>query len=279
MAGTPPPLLVVTDGRSIGDVPVVNLRSITSTSMHNVVYRALGRLSEMVPPQQWCLIGGLMVEVVLAGRGAEMARPTYDGDVIGDVVGHPFALRSLAHALEDQGFVREPTGWDGDFSVRFKSASGALIDVLRPSNTSKLRHVLGVTSGRRTLEASGTDFALSTATLITVVYSPDDPPATLRVPSLIGAIYAKASAAQILGSKDRPLKHLHDVAQLLAVARQNELENHPKAVAKRLRWLQQTIGDTNSPGWDHVVPDRRGDAARRLIAACDSYESISGHNR
>ena len=253
------------------EIPTVMLMSQSATSMQATIYRALGQLGVGLSPEHWCLIGGLMVEVVLASRGVAMTRPTNDGDVIGDVVGNRYALRSLGRALEELGFHHHPSGWKGDPTVRFRNPSGAVIDVLRPANTSKQRNVVGIVGRETTLEAPGTDFALTTATLLNVIYSPSDPPTTMRVPSLLGAMYAKASAAKTLQPKDRPLKHLHDAAQLLAAARQDELEDQSKAVAKRLIWLQQHLADTEASGWDYVALDRRNDAVRRLNAACQTY--------
>ena len=100
---------------------------------HVRVMQALHQLGEIVPTSRWCLIGGLMVEVLLASRDGMMLRPTYDGDIVGDVVADRSALRKLAHALLDLGFDEKPTGWDGDIGVRFRHpVSHVYIDVLMP---------------------------------------------------------------------------------------------------------------------------------------------------
>ncbi|MGZ4769536.1 MAG: hypothetical protein ACXVLX_12865, partial [Ilumatobacteraceae bacterium] len=60
-----------------------------------VVLRSLSGLGRIVATNQWCLIGGLMVEILLLSRGAVMLRPTDDGDIIGDVVADRSVLRKL----------------------------------------------------------------------------------------------------------------------------------------------------------------------------------------
>jgi hypothetical protein len=57
------------------------------------VLSSLHRLGQTVPPTGWCLIGGLMVEILLVSRGVTMLRPTDDGDIVGDVVADRSVLR------------------------------------------------------------------------------------------------------------------------------------------------------------------------------------------
>jgi hypothetical protein len=49
-----------------GDLPASSRR----------VFEALGDLAADVPIDRWCLIGGLMVDVVLRSRGGTPLRPT-----------------------------------------------------------------------------------------------------------------------------------------------------------------------------------------------------------
>ena len=67
----------------------------TLPTKQQAVMRSLSRLAEQVPAMRWCLIGGLMVEVLLRLSGSQMLRPTDDGDIVGDVVTDRSVLRSL----------------------------------------------------------------------------------------------------------------------------------------------------------------------------------------
>jgi len=108
-----------------------------------VVLRSLRGLGQIVATTQWCLIGGLMVEILLISRGALMFRPTDDGDIIGDVVADRSVLRKLARGLIDMGFEELPAGRGGEIGVRFREpTSGAFIDVLAPEASLRLRRVV-----------------------------------------------------------------------------------------------------------------------------------------
>ncbi len=234
------------------------------------VLRSLQRLGQIVPASQWCLIGGLMVEILLTSRDGMMLRPTDDADIIGDVVADQAVLRKLAHGLLDMEFEESPTGWAGDIGVRFQEPeSGVFIDILTPANSSRLRNVIPTRPNKRMLEAPGTDLALQTATEFSVFYEADERPLTIRIPSVLGALYAKASAWHMIKNARDPHKHLQDAAALLTVARLPELCGVPKAVRKRLVWLHGELADPNSIGWQYVAAQSRIDAIVRLSTALE----------
>lgn len=236
-----------------------------------VVLRSLGRLGQVVPTAQWCLIGGLMVEILLISRGAAMVRPTEDGDIIGDVVADRSVLRRLARGLVAMGFEELAAGRAGKIGVRFREPkSGAFIDILAPEASLRLRKVVTAQSDRRSLEAPGTDVAMKTASDMSVRYAGDEPPATIRVPSLLGAIYAKATACRVITNVRDAQKHLQDAAALLSVARLAELRDAPKPIRKQLAWLHGELMNTNSIGWLYVAAQPRADAAARLSTALHS---------
>lgn len=233
-----------------------------------VVLRSLRCLGQVVATTQWCLIGGLMVEILLISRGVLMLRPTDDGDIIGDVVADRTVLRKLAVGLTDMGFEELPAGRAGKIGVRFREpTSGAFIDILAPEASLRLRRVAPAQTEKRALEAPGTDVAIETATEITVTYAVDEPPLTIRVPSVLGAIYAKATAWHVIMNARESQKHLQDAAALLTVARIAELRDVPKAVRKRLLWLHGELVNPNSIGWQYVTAQPRADAIARLSTA------------
>jgi hypothetical protein len=236
-----------------------------------VVLRSLRDLGQIVATTQWCLIGGLMVEILLISRGVQMLRPTDDGDIIGDVVADRSVLRKLGRGLLDMGFVELPAGRAGTIGVRFREpTSGAFIDILAPEASLRLRKVVPTQTDKRALEAPGTDVAIETATEVSVTYAADEPPLTIRVPSVLGAIYAKATAWHVINNAHESQKHLQDAAALLTVARLKELRDVPKPVRKRLMWLHDELINTNSVGWQYVSAQPRADAIARLSTALHS---------
>ena len=88
-----------------------------------VVLRSLRGLGQIVATTHWCLIGGLMVEILLISRGVVMLRPTDDGDIIGDVVADRSVLRKLGRGLIEMGFEELPAGRGGEIGVRFREPS------------------------------------------------------------------------------------------------------------------------------------------------------------
>ena len=232
------------------------------------VLRSLRSLGQIVATTQWCLIGGLMVEILLISRGVLMLRPTDDGDIIGDVVADRSVLRKLGRALIDMGFEELPAGRAGEIGVRFQEpTSGAFIDILAPEASLRLRRVVSTQSDKRALEAPGTDVAIETATEVSVIYAVDEPPLTIRVPSMLGALYAKATAWHVITNARESQKHLQDAAALLTVARLAELRDVPKPVRKRLVWLHGELVNPNSVGWQYVTAQPRAAAIARLSTA------------
>jgi hypothetical protein len=151
------------------------------------VCRTLRAVSERVAIEQWCVIGGMMTEFVLAERGAAPVRATTDGDIVGDVFGNPKVLRSLAQALESIGFELLTSGWEGDIGTRFQNLdSRTFVDLLAPDNSARRRNIT-TAPGLRALEAPGTDVAFSTATPMTIEFAEEER-VTLLVPSLAGAL-------------------------------------------------------------------------------------------
>jgi hypothetical protein len=169
------------------------------------------------------------------------------------------------------GFEELAAGRGGKLGVRFREpASGAFIDILAPEASLRLRKVVPAQRDTRSLEAPGTDVAISTASEVSVVYTLDEPPVTIRVPSVLGAIYAKTTACRVIKNGRDAQKHLQDAAALLTVARLAELRDAPKPIRKQLVWLQGELMHTNSIGWQYVAAQPRADAIARLAAALRS---------
>lgn len=92
---------------------------------------------------------------------------------------------------------------------------------------------------------------------------------TIRIPSVLGALYAKASAWHMIKNARDPNKHLQDAAALLTIARLPELHSGSNAVRRRLVWLHGELTDPNSIGWQYVTAQPRTDAIVRLSTALE----------
>ncbi|MBO0926198.1 hypothetical protein J1G44_17120 [Cellulomonas sp. zg-ZUI199] len=64
-------------------------------------------------PVGWVLVGGQMVHLHCAERGAAPQRPTDDADAAIDVRAHPRALSDFTAALLDRGLEPDGTTWRG----------------------------------------------------------------------------------------------------------------------------------------------------------------------
>ncbi|MEZ5282119.1 MAG: hypothetical protein R2770_16790 [Acidimicrobiales bacterium] len=240
-----------------GDLPATSRR----------VFEALGDLAAEVPIDRWCLIGGLMVEVVLRSRGGTPLRPTDDGDVVGDVHADREILARISEALRRASFELVETGMEGEFGVRHRRYDGTTIDLLAPEN--RTRNVEPPRPGLELLAAPGAEQALLTATPIRIDLA-GERGVVLRVPSLAGALFAKTTAwKELVASPDRS-KHLNDAAMLLAAASLDDLavaDNGPippKALRRRWRWLQEALSDHRAAGWGDVPMEDRAPALQRL---------------
>lgn len=87
------------------------------------------------------------------------------------------------------------------------------------------------------------------------------------MPSVLGALYAKASAWHEIKNALDPHKHLQDAAALLTVSRLPEFGDVSNAVRKRLNWLYAELAEENSIGWEYVAAQPRNDAIARLSTA------------
>ena len=226
----------------------------------------LGRLGEHVPIERWCLVGGLMVELRLRERGRASVRPTTDGDIVGDVRAQPTVLRAISRSLSIIGYEMQRTGWEADIGVRHKRGDN-FIDVLAPANTDNMSADISVGARARPLRAPGSDHALATAAPLAISVD-GGAPVVVRVPTVAGALYAKVSGWKEIGSPDST-KHLVDAAQLLAAATIADLDATtngipPKALQKRLRWLEEALEDERSSGWGSLSTNDRSDALERL---------------
>ncbi len=182
----------------------------TLTPPGRETWLAIGELVRLIGNDEWIVVGGQMVAIHASRFGVTPARPTTDGDLVVDVrVYGRTAMRRVSDALVALRFIVEisPEG-----VTRFTRGS-AKVDLLAPEGVGA--NVVTSPPGHA-VQAPGATQALERAE--TVVALVDGEEVTVRTPSLVGAIVAKAAADSIPATRDERLRHQQDLAFLLSLA-------------------------------------------------------------
>lgn len=190
------------------------------TAAQEAGWHALMELYEDIP-DGWTLVGGQLVHLWCAERGADFARPTDDIDTVLDVRARPQALWDVTAALHGRGFTAITSGENLQHRwVRGK----AIVDVLIPrhlgSRASGRRGVLG----GRTIESPGAQKVLNRTEQVTVRVGSRE--STILRPSLVGAIIGKAAAYTVMLDRNRD-RHLGDLVALARLLRPSDLRGAP----------------------------------------------------
>ena len=182
----------------------------TLTPPGRETWLAIGELVGLIGNDEWMVVGGQMVAIHAAQSGVTPARPTTDGDLVVDVRAYGrAAMRRVADGLMALRFVVEisPEG-----VTRFVRGA-AKVDLLAPEGVGA--EVITSPPGHA-VQAPGTTQALEHAETVVVLI--DGKTITVRTPSLVGAIVAKAAADSIPATRDERLRHQQDLAVLLSLA-------------------------------------------------------------
>jgi hypothetical protein len=181
---------------------------------HHEVLRSFGLLSRAIGPQNWCIVGGMMVLAAArsAGRTDSRGEGTKDGDILVDVVAEPGLLGTATSQLRRLGYEM-PSDDFGLNAARCTFISGrAQLDLLAPDDADALSlevddlRTIAIPGGRRALEGSE---------LTRVYYAEDAFDVEVRLPTLTTAICVKAAASADPRTGTHP-RHAEDVAFLLA---------------------------------------------------------------
>lgn len=208
------------------------------------IYERIAAIARGVSPSAWCVIGGLMTELVLAEAHAESPRTTTDGDVLAHLAVDPAVIDKIETVLIDTLKMR-PRPARADIVSRYcdRDDESLFIDVLVPSRTRS------AAATPRRLAAPGTGDAqfLDTLSLRTVTFSDQHEPFVARYPSLAGAFYAKASAWREINPPPSapPIekeKHLIDAITIAASATVGQLTtDRSRGFKKRLALVRDAV--------------------------------------
>jgi hypothetical protein len=237
----------VTDDDFGGSTPVAVDLTEHLTTAGVAAWEAIDELAGIVPRDRWAVVGGMMVTIHGQRYRREPYRTTGDGDIVVDVrsFGRQ-AMQDVAAALESKGFA---TTMSPENVTRFQRGR-AKIDLLAPDGMGAAP-VLTSPPGRA-LMAPGATQALARTELIEVRWAG----ATIvRVPSLVGAIIAKAAASHEINSleADERRKHQMDLVFLLGIAWTLDTSSMAATMGKndrkRLRSAMDRIGRDERFPW------------------------------
>jgi len=218
------------------------------------LWAAVGDLVQRLP-EQWVLIGGLMVQLHALEHGASQVRPTSDIDVLGQARPRT-ALSAIDAALRDEGF--EPVLPDLDGYARRYDRRGLSVDLLAPDG---IRPPPELGAGRKAIGVPGGSQALARSETVTVTANGRS--FELRRPTLLGAVLIKARSLMV--HRDWETQR-EDLLALLAII------EDPRQMATELRqserrWLriaEQRL-DPGGPSLLDADTRRRADLADRLL--------------
>ena len=210
-------------------------------------------IAERVPAQRWALIGGQMVLLHGLRAGRSGVRVSQDVDLLADLLTASDGLQRCVRAL--LSLQLEPVPDSKGRVYRFRRASDQLVaDVLAPDH-SPPRWPLRTVAAAETIQVPGGHQALQRLMVVTTVKGGRS--ADVPLPDPLGALVLKA-AAWVADSRDRD-RHLGDAAFLASLIADPRAERARLAGSdrKRLRRLDQRLGDPKAPEWlglgDHAA--------------------------
>jgi len=181
-------------------------------------WQAIAELVDVVSDGSWAIVGGQMVAIHAALAGVDPPRVTDDGDVVVDV--RTFGRRAMRKVAESLVAADFTTSASPEGVTRFVRGQ-AKIDLLAPE---------GIGGNATTIppgyavQAPGTSQALGRTAAVTVDWGAGR--ATVRCPSLLGAMVAKAAGSReiVALTADERLKHQRDLVFLLSLAATRPVE-------------------------------------------------------
>ena len=183
----------------------------------------------------WAVVGGQMVFAHCQERDINRVRPTTDADAVLDVRARPHALLDFTTQLSQLGFEPAGESWTGHHSHWLRGDTR--VDVLIPSGLGARAAGRKGVSGGTALETRGAQQVLNRST--TVHVTAHDREGHVPLPSLVGALVAKAHAHRVMLDHARE-RHLHDFALLASGLRLHDRVDEVTPTERRV--LDAAIG-------------------------------------
>lgn len=228
-----------------------------------------------VKPTGWTLVGGQMVHLICAERGASPTRPTDDADTVLDVRAEPHVLLDVTRRLYDLGF--EPAGTSPQGHQHRWRRGAAVVDILIPRHLGARAENRKGAGGGTTIATPGAQQALDRTHDVSIEV--DGRTGMIRRPDMLGALVAKAAALEVPLDTARG-RHLYDFALLASlVTPRDELW---RATSRDRRRLGHAMGSiARDPRQVAGVPDaHRGlERLRTALAASPSQVQVGTQAR
>jgi hypothetical protein len=190
-------------------------------------------------PRCWTLVGGQMVHLHCAERGAAPARPTDDLDAVLDVRADGRILHRFTSVLVDLGFT--PAGTSPAGHQHRWTRGSAQIDVLIPRRVGERAAGRRGVHGGTTLETPAAQQALDRSAVVDVRVA--DVAGRVRRPNLLGALVAKAAAHTVVLDQARA-RHRADFAVLTTlIAPSDRIDEAGPRDRRYLRGMLAALAD------------------------------------
>lgn len=236
------------------------LRITPVTTEEADLWRLAEEVAALFEGLPWVLIGGVMVRILEAEHGVQPAFATGDLDAVLDLRALTTATRIAAQRLLEAGF--EPERHDESVTYRFTRGADT-VDVLAPDNMGSRASRVTVPPDQ-TIEAAGGRQAIDRRRIVTI--DPGTRAFSLPLPSLAGALVAKARAATKVVDDRSRAKHERDVGRLLVLV-PDPLALREELTSRELGYLR-ALGGMKSAGhraWARIARADDGVAALDLL--------------
>lgn len=204
-------------------------------------------------PGRWTIVGGQMVHLHCAERETFPVRPTDDADALLDVKAHPSILEDFTAGLIEAGF--KPLTSGSGHQHRWRKGD-AQIDVLISNKLGERKTYLTVT-GAPTVGTPAAALVLNRSEDLDIQVASRE--GTVRRPTLLGSLIAKAAAHTVGGGRDR---HRQDFAVLASMVGASDLRDACLTRGER-KYLSRMLSATlEDPVALEASPEARNGLAR-----------------
>lgn len=227
------------------DMPAMIDAQITS-------WHALMDLHESLPGR-WTIVGGQMVHLHCAEREMFPIRPTDDADALLDAKAHPSILQDFTAGLVEAGF--KPVTSGSGHQHRWRKGD-AQIDVLISNKLGERKSYRTIT-GAPTVGTPGAALVLNRSEDLDIEVA--GRVGTVRRPTLLGSLIAKAAAHTVGDGRDR---HRQDFAVLASMLGANDLRGANLTTGERKYLVRMLAATLDDPVALELSPDVRNGLAR-----------------
>ncbi|WP_188667508.1 hypothetical protein [Tersicoccus solisilvae] len=211
-------------------------------------------MAEVLSPEDWTLVGGLMVQLHLQRAGIRTIRPTEDIDMVAHIETDPNRLSKVQGRLMTLGYVPKPPLPRGAAAHRFERGGSEVIDLMVAdhANTDPAPTLMG----RPVVKVHGATGALQRTVNSIIATDPDGTThSIISVPNSIAALGLKAAA--YIDDRRDTRRHLDDAISLAAtiadpVAEARFLRGHDRG---RIRRIWAHLQDPDHPSWLTLDPE------------------------